>query len=39
MDMTARYEVPALFEIGGFSEKTRWVSVGWLWDFRTTFGG
>ncbi|MER8161232.1 lasso RiPP family leader peptide-containing protein [Streptomyces sp. NPDC094472] len=36
---TMRYEVPALFEIGGFSEKTRWVCVGWVPDLLCTFGG
>lgn len=39
MDTKARYETPMLFEIGGFSEKTRWVSVGWIPDLKTTFGG
>ncbi|MFE4047962.1 hypothetical protein [Streptomyces sp. YIM B13518] len=26
------YEAPALFEIGGFLQKTRWAGVGWLPD-------
>lgn len=39
MDAKIHYEAPALFEIGGFSEKTRWVSKGWLPDLITTFGG
>ncbi|MGV9315020.1 lasso RiPP family leader peptide-containing protein [Streptomyces sp. NPDC003691] len=39
MSTNTPYETPALFEIGGFSEKTRWVSVGWIPDLWTTFGG
>ncbi|MEU1789982.1 lasso RiPP family leader peptide-containing protein [Streptomyces sparsogenes] len=39
MDAKMHYEAPALFEIGGFSEKTRWVNLGWIYDFYGTFGG
>ncbi|GAB2790505.1 hypothetical protein GCM10027091_23320 [Streptomyces daliensis] len=39
MNTTTRYEAPALVEIGGFSEKTRWVRVGWVPDLLSTFGG
>ncbi|MFF3854571.1 lasso RiPP family leader peptide-containing protein [Micromonospora sp. NPDC002575] len=40
MDTTETYyEAPMLVEIGGFSEKTRWVNQGWLPDLLGTFGG
>ncbi|GAA2347843.1 lasso RiPP family leader peptide-containing protein [Streptomyces cuspidosporus] len=34
MDATP-YEAPALFVIGGFADKTRWVHIGWLPDLVT----
>ncbi|MFF4484587.1 lasso RiPP family leader peptide-containing protein [Streptomyces sp. NPDC001520] len=34
---TTRYEAPALFEIGGFSDKTRWAGGGWLPDLVFTY--
>ncbi|MER7488428.1 hypothetical protein ABTY20_21500 [Streptomyces sp. NPDC126497] len=32
MNTTACYEAPALFEIGGFLQRTRWAGVGRLPD-------